>query len=762
MWVQLGIRYKVLLLFFLLSIIPLASLNAVWLRYSQGQLKIAAADRQSVLVASIAQRINIALDSQIDAVVSTSQDGEVISLEPSTAQSKLLQYANETTEVRRVVLTDRVGKEVAVIEDGAVQAAVGDSSTSEAFEVVRLVSNRPLVSAIKFDEAVPYVTVSVPILTQGNLGDQSFTTIEALARRFSADIRGALIVDISIEEIWTLVSEAKLGDSGYMYLVDSGGRVLIHPNQELTTERRDLSSNTEVKDVLAVLREFDLDAVVKQFKPDPTISTSETGVAVLSSSFPISQTRWGLVAQEPISSVYNSVNRIAVTALTIFLIAVPLMVLLVLGSARTIIRPIRQLSDGVIRMSSGDFSHQINIRGKDELALLAGSFNAMSSNLQALLGRLRAQNATLETEHVKLQAVLNTMSDGVIVLDGQYRIVLTNRTMASFVRAKDSKELYGQSWLSVFNLLYEEKLFTNEQLKKGDVAYFHDLSIRIGDEQRYLDMTAARIYNDPSGIVFILTVQDITPRRELENMKLDFVSMAAHELRTPLTAISGYLKLIDESDTTAEDRSSYIDLASNNTRMLEGLINNMLALSRIERHSLVIHKLKLNWTELVREEVHSFQFMASTKSIELITQVPDETLFVKGDDMALREVLGNLINNAVHYSEDNQKVTVTIERTGNSVKTTVSDHGIGIPEPLHSKLFTKYYRAKGGLTTNSQGTGIGLFISKSIVEAHGGKIDFTSTFGQGSNFYFILEEFKEGEDRQQINSDGTIMKGEQI
>lgn len=755
MWARLKLKNKILLLFLILSVLPLVLINGIWLRYSQDQLKQAAAEEQELLLNSIAQRINAVLDAQVNGVVSTSQDVDIAALNVEASRLRLLEFSNRENDAVRIALVDRDGNELVVVDDGALLQDLQNVTGTDAFRVVQLVSNKPLIGDVREVEGRPIVTISVPLLSQGNLGSQELTSTEALSRRFGGDIRGALIVDIDLTELWTLVLEAKLGDEGYMYLVDNAGQALVHPNQDVMSEQLNLSFVQEVQKVKEVLRAFNLEETVRSYEAVPVISESESGVSVLGSSFPISQTEWGLVALEPVSSVYGSVNRIALTAFIIFAVSIPLAIILVLIATKTVINPIRELADGVIRMSQGDFSRPIEARGNDELSVLARLFNNMADNLRALLERIRAKNVSLLAEQAKLQAVLDTIADGVIVLDHEQNIVLSNKTMASFVNAQDQSALRGKNWLNVFTLYYEDEPF-NSDLLKGDTVYFHDVLMRVGDEQKFIDITAIRILNDPNGIVFILTVQDTTPRRELENMKLDFVSMAAHELRTPLTAISGYLKLINDDETSNEERESFTNLANSNANMLESLINNMLSLSRIERNALVVHKKPVNWSELVREEVESLKFMASTRNIEMEVELPEEPLKVWGDAIALREVLANLINNAVHYSEDNQKVLIKAEQVDDTIKTTVSDHGIGIPERLHSKLFTKYYRAKGGLATNSQGTGIGLFISKSIIDAHGGSINFDSTFGQGSDFYFSVEAYDRNKHRQSESGGDTI------
>ncbi len=755
MWSLLGIRYKILVLMLTISVVPLLLINFVWLNFSQRQLQSAAADRQSALLFSAAQTINDALDSKISTVVSASQDINVTNLELELAKVKLLQFADQDSEISRIALVNNKGDEQLIIKNGKLDTNLINVADSRPFQVVKLVSNEPFISDVWLLENTPYITISVPLLSFNRLGDQDLTSSEALARRFGADIKGALIVQVNLSRIWQTLVNARLGDDGYVYLVDADGDLLVHPSQSFEVLKTNFQDVAEVSKAKKLLESFDLQSVAENYKVEPEVTASETGTEVLSSNFPIARTKWALIGQEPVASVYSSVNRIATAALIMFAISIPLAITLVLLATRTIISPIRQLTDGVTKIGSGDFTSHIAIKGKDELSLLAGTFNEMGDNVRLLLDKLQTQNLSLAAEQTKLQAILDTIADGVIVLDADFNIVLANKTSARFVDQSEPTELNGKHWLKVFSLFYEDRDFTDEHLETNQ-HFFHDVTMRLGDKPMFIDLTTIRVMNDPNGIAYILTLQDTTQRRELENMKLDFVSMAAHELRTPLTAISGYLTLIAGDNVSQDEQKSFVHLAGANASILDSIIDNMLSLSRIERDALVINKHRIDWKHTVTEEVEGLRFMADARNMPLSIEMPDEDIAVWGDEVALREVLGNLINNAIHYSDDGQPIVVKVEKHDDKITTTVSDKGIGIPEQLHDKLFTKYYRAKGGLTTNSQGTGIGLFISKSIIDAHDGDIGARSVFGEGSDFYFTIEAFDEAKHRQDGAADGTI------
>lgn len=756
MWSSLRIRNKILLLFFVLSVIPLIIINVIWLQFSQGQLEIAAADRQATLIASTANSVRNALDEKIDDVTSTSQDINVTNLDVDLAKLKLLQFSSRDLDVVRVSLVDKAGDEKIVIVDGEDQEDLANVSETEPFQVVTLLGNEPRLGEVRYEDDQPLITISVPLLGIGQLGSQELSSSEALIRRAGADINGALIVDISLARIWEDIESTKLGDTGYLYLVDNQGELLVHPDKSVVQTGDDLSNVTQVGAARETLKAFDLETVADNFEATPSVTTSEVGETVLSSHFPISTSEWAIIGQEPISSVNAAVNRVSTTAAVILAVAIPVSLTLILLATRSVIAPIKRLTQGAIRLSQGDFSSQLAVKGKDELSVLAQSFNDMGSSLKGLLERLNKRNQELETEQTKLSAILDTVADGVLVLDDDYRIVLANKTMASFIGNAEPSSFIDNHWLDIFPLFFKDKKFTDELLENGS-TFFHEVTLRSTDDHpKFIDITTRRLKDNPNGIAFILTIQDISQRIELEHMKMDFVSMAAHELRTPLTAIQGYINLIAAEDSNEEDRKAFVNTANSNSAILEGIINNMLSLSRIERNVLTLKKNKLNWSDIVAQEVKRLEFAASAKEITVHVTLPDEPMLAWGDDVGLREVLSNLLNNAIHYSEKGQPVSVTAVQTGDNIITTVSDKGSGIPQNLQGKLFTKYYRTRGGLATNSQGTGIGLYISKSIIDAHGGEISFKSEFNVGSDFYFTVEAYNEDMHRQTSSSDDTM------
>ena len=246
-----------------------------------------------------------------------------------------------------------------------------------------------------------------------------------------------------------------------------------------------------------------------------------------------------------------------------------------------------------------------------------------------------------------------------------------------------------------------------------------------------------------------LYTEQVEARRKVEDLsrlKDEFLSIASHELRTPVTSIKGYTQLakmlIKENDlSTSED---YLDIALDQIDRMSRLILELLDVSRIETGRLEIRRDTIAWPQFVRDVVHRHHTAVSERKFHVT--VPDGSKIVTGDRDRLEQVLGNLLENAVKYSPDGSDVTVIVEDKGDSYVTAVSDRGIGIPADELNQVFERFHRGRQVSSTNYGGLGLGLYITKQIVERHGGTIWVDSKEGQGTSFYFSLPSDQEAAD----------------
>jgi signal transduction histidine kinase len=238
-----------------------------------------------------------------------------------------------------------------------------------------------------------------------------------------------------------------------------------------------------------------------------------------------------------------------------------------------------------------------------------------------------------------------------------------------------------------------------------------------------------------------LYTEQVEARRKVEDLsrlKDEFLSIASHELRTPVTSIKGYTQLaktlIRENDLTTSEE--YLDIALDQIDRMSRLILELLDVSRIETGRLEIRRETIRWSSFVREVVHRHHTAVSDRRFHL--SVPDDSHIVEGDRDRLEQVLGNLLENAVKYSPEGSEIFVNVEDRLDAVVTSVCDRGIGIPADELTQVFERFHRGRQVSSTNYGGLGLGLYITKQIVERHGGSIWVESAEGQGTTFHFSL------------------------
>jgi signal transduction histidine kinase len=223
--------------------------------------------------------------------------------------------------------------------------------------------------------------------------------------------------------------------------------------------------------------------------------------------------------------------------------------------------------------------------------------------------------------------------------------------------------------------------------------------------------------------------------RKSDQLKSDLVSMVAHEVRTPLTSILGFTNVMRKRMLTGEERTRYLEIVEEQARRLSALIDDFLDLQRIEEGQLELKQELLDVGELLRREAHSFALQTERHTLEL--ELPNEELPVYGDRSRLLQVIGNLISNAIKYSPEGGEVELVGSRNDDLVYVGVRDHGVGIAYELQDRIFTKFFRGDANMRGIS-GTGLGLALARDIVEAHGGRIGFSSDVDHGSTFWLEL------------------------
>lgn len=432
-------------------------------------------------------------------------------------------------------------------------------------------------------------------------------------------------------------------------------------------------------------------------------------------------------ALAPIQELQRSLVGIAIAS-SIIIIAIALYF------ARFFSEPILQIARISKRIGQGEFDARAVVHRHDEVGALAESINSMGMSLKEFVQHI-------ERQRNRLQVILDSTEESIIAIDANHIIRTVNKATA-LLTDQPIDQIIGKSITEVFQWTHNGKLASISYDTPGtnnfDNLQYKDTSGSV----HYVKLSVTRLESIRQGheTQAIVTVYDETKSRDLDNMKIDFVSMAAHELRTPLAAIRGYLELITykEASNTSTEVQKYLLQAIKSTSELGSLISNLLDVTRIERGALSLNLDRVDLAAGVTKAVNDAGFAARDKQITLQYTGPTEGCFIMGDEIAIHEVINNLLANAIKYTNRNGRVSVVLQKKANEYSVSVSDNGIGIPKSAIGNLFTKFYRVKGGLNSGSTGTGLGLFIAKSIVERHNGSIGVTSKEGVGSTFTFVL------------------------
>jgi signal transduction histidine kinase len=228
--------------------------------------------------------------------------------------------------------------------------------------------------------------------------------------------------------------------------------------------------------------------------------------------------------------------------------------------------------------------------------------------------------------------------------------------------------------------------------------------------------------------------------RQLDKAKDEFVSMASHQLRTPLTSVKGYISMVLEGDAgkISESQRQLLNEAFNSSERMVRLIGDFLNVSRLQTGKFIIDKRPIDLSKLVEQEIDSLQSYALARQMELIYHRPKDFPMINIDEGKIRQVVMNFADNALYYSKSYSSATINLSVEGDHAVFTVKDYGIGVPHDEQAKLFTKFYRASNAKKARPDGTGVGLYLAKKIIIAHGGRMIFESTQGKGSTFGFSI------------------------
>ena len=452
--------------------------------------------------------------------------------------------------------------------------------------------------------------------------------------------------------------------------------------------------------------------------------TCEEGIVVTTRIDGVDRTPLGVVSlQAPLSMIRSDLSPLWGLGALIILLASVVGVLLSMIITDYSLRPIERLTIAAEQMRDGNFQNLAFPDAPQELA-------ALSQSLQEMAQHLGDQINALTTERAKLSAVLNQMTDGVLIADLDGRVQLLNPAAERLFQV-DAVDGLGRSVVEVVR--YHQLVDLWRMAKEGERQ---TTMIEIGPEHLFLQVTGMPLKTSDKGSTLIL-FQDLTQLRRLETVRRDFISNVSHELRTPLASLKALGETLRESaldDPPAARR--FILRMETEIDNLTQLVNELLELSRIESGKVPLSFHRAHPCDLLRPASERMELQVERAGLSLQLDCQPDLPIVFADPNRITQVVINLIHNATKFTPPGGRITLSAYRDGDFVVFFVKDTGVGIPKEDLGRIFERFYKADRA--RSGGGIGLGLSIAKHMVESHGGFIWAESEAGMGSTFYFSL------------------------
>lgn len=403
--------------------------------------------------------------------------------------------------------------------------------------------------------------------------------------------------------------------------------------------------------------------------------------------------------------------------------------LLLLENRRDNIR-LKQINQKVKDLIAGDYSQVLDMQGSSEITNITNNLNDLSEVI-----RLTQEN--LEQESKRLHSILSYMTDGVLATNRRGKITMIN-DMAKKQLGVQKEEVLNKSILELLQIEDEYEL-------RDLITQVPELMIDSQDDNgEYLSLRVRfALVRRESGFIsgLVAVLHDTTEQEKEERERRLFVSNVSHELRTPLTSVKSYLEALDEGALSEPVAPDFIKVSLDETNRMMRMVTDLLHLSRIDNATSHLDVELINFTAFITFILNRFDKMRGSdeeKKYELVRDYPITSVWIEIDTDKMTQVIDNILNNAIKYSPDGGKITVTMKTTDDQMILSISDQGLGIPKQDLPRIFDRFYRVDRARSRAQGGTGLGLSIAKEIIKQHKGFIWAKSEYGKGSTFTIVL------------------------
>jgi PAS domain S-box-containing protein len=403
------------------------------------------------------------------------------------------------------------------------------------------------------------------------------------------------------------------------------------------------------------------------------------------------------------------------------------------------LRPIHLLTESISKVRAGELNMKLDVKTGDETEKLIYEFNEMISRLSAFE---KSTMGTLMDEKNKSVAIVKSISDPLIVLDHNYKIVMVNNACEQFFDFAESKML-GNHFL--------------EAIRDGELFNFITGSVESGkticEKVLYFEKDKGYYFNvvitqnsdaEHNSKGCIVLMQNVTEFKELERIKTDFVATVSHEFKTPLTSIIMGASMLEGGNLgiVSEEQMDVVKAIIEDGERLSGFVTELLEVSKLESGKAVYSFEPCSLSAIIESSVRQFSETAGRENVTIENDVEEDLPRVYADFERVTWVMNNLLSNALKYTRSGDFITISAKRKDNIIETSVKDTGDGIPPEYLDRIFDKFVQVKGH-DIEARGTGLGLAVAKEIVTAHRGKISVESEMDAGSTFRFTLPLFQD-------------------
>jgi len=419
-----------------------------------------------------------------------------------------------------------------------------------------------------------------------------------------------------------------------------------------------------------------------------------------------------------IDNINLLLNDLRKKMLYIIFIIMFVSLLIALLFSKIISKPVKELYIASNKIAKGDFDVRINIKSNDEFSNLADSFNYMTQEIKSLFSDITQKKE-------ELSKIISSIREGLVIINKEDRIILSNESFNKIFGLENITGKYYWETIrepSIINLL--KKAAENRKEVVSEIEYNGRIYIA--------SVTEIGLTNE-----FILTLSDITEIRKIESIKKEFISNLSHELKTPLTSIKGFIETLEE-EVRNEKHKNHLNIVKRNLERLINIVNDMMLLSKFEEKGFKLELEKVNLKSILENILKIFEHKIKENKLKFTVDIETNLPEIVADPFKIEQMLVNLIDNAIKYSEKEDEIRISMTRVDSVIKINIEDTGIGIPKEHLPHIFERFYVVDKSRSRKLGGTGLGLSIVKHIVLHHNGSINVESEPGKGTKFTIHL------------------------